>query len=121
MTKHRKLVYDVLIAERDHPTASEVYDRSKKLNPEIALATVYNCLEALVDHGAVRQVNFERESSRYCPNCSEHGHFHDSETGVIHDISFKENADISDFLKLPQGASVEGLEITIRGSINQSK
>jgi len=33
MTKHRKLVYDVLIAERDHPTASEVYDRSKKLNP----------------------------------------------------------------------------------------
>ncbi len=117
MTKHRKVVYNVLMNERDHPTASEVYDRSRKINPEISLATVYNCLDALVGYGAVKQVNFERESSRYCPNLSEHGHFHDGNTGVIHDITFKEGTNLSQFLNLPDGCTIDDLEITIRGSI----
>ena len=119
MTKYRKVVYDVLMAHRDHPTASEVYDRARKVNPDIALATVYNSLDALVEHGAVRQVNFDRESSRYCPNLTEHGHFHDSDTGVIHDITFKEGMNISDIMDLPEGATIDDLEITIKGNLNQ--
>lgn len=120
MTKYRKIVYDVLLNQRNHPTASDVYDAAKKVNPDIALATVYNSLEALVEHGAVRQVNFDRESSRYCPNLSEHGHFHDSCTGVIHDVNFKEGAQITDFLNLPEGATIDDLEITIRGKLTSN-
>jgi Fe2+ or Zn2+ uptake regulation protein len=81
MTRQRREVYDVLMSLRDHPTASEVYERAKSNMPGISLATVYNCLEALVDHGAVRQVHFERESSRYCPNLTAHGHFQDEQSG----------------------------------------
>ena len=117
MTKNRKVVYDVLLSHRDQPTAAEVYERARKVNPEIALATVYNSLEALVDHGAIRQVNFERESSRYCPNLTEHGHFHDSSTGAIHDITFKDGTQLCEFLNLPEGAVVDDLEITIRGTL----
>jgi Fe2+ or Zn2+ uptake regulation protein len=120
MTKHRKVVYTVLMAYRDHPTASDVYDRARKVNPDISLATVYNCLEALVAHGAVRQVNFEREPSRYCPNLSNHGHFHDRSTGLIHDVSFKVGSHISDVLEIPEGAVIDDLEITLRGEINNS-
>ena len=49
MTKQRKVVYGVLIDEkRDHPTASEVFTRAQNRMPSISLATVYNCLETLV-------------------------------------------------------------------------
>lgn len=115
MTKQRKEVYRVLMENRDHPTASEVYERVRQSTPGISLATVYNCLETLVEHEAVKQVNFERESSRYCPNLSEHGHFHDEATGTIHDVKFKEGVNLSDFLDIPEDAQITNLDITLRG------
>ena len=118
MTRQRQEVYNVLMSHRDHPTAGEVFDRAKQNMPTISLATVYNCLEALVQHGAVRQVNFERESSRYCPNLTEHGHFHDEESGTIIDVPLKKGAKLSDLLELPEGAQIDNLEITLRGKIS---
>lgn len=117
MTRQRSEVYNVLMGHRDHPSASEVFDRAKMNMPGISLATVYNCLEALVEHGAVKQVNFERESSRYCPNLTEHGHFHDAVSGTIIDVPLKQGAKLSDLLDLPEGAQIANLEITLRGSI----
>ena len=117
MTPQRQEVYRVLMGRRDHPTANEVHSRVKKRLPNISLATVYNCLETLVDHGLIRQVNFERESSRYCPNVKEHGHFHDQASGAIHDVEFKPGVNLADFLDLPPGAMIEDIEITLRGKL----
>lgn len=117
MTRQRQEVYRILQQDRNHPTANEVFMRVKDRLPTISLATVYNCLEALVQHGIVRQVNFDRESSRYCPNLSEHGHFHDAKTGVIHDVDFKPGVNLADVLQLPPGAIIDGIEITLRGKI----
>ena len=117
MTRQRQEVYRILMLERNHPTANDVFMRVKDRLPNISLATVYNCLEALVQHGIIRQVNFERESSRYCANLSEHGHFHDESTGVIHDVSFKPGINLSDLLNLPAGAVIEDVEITLRGKV----
>ena len=118
MTRQRQEIYRILIEQRDHPTANEVFMRAKDRLPNLSLATVYNCLEALVQHGIIRQVNFERESSRYCPNLREHGHFHDAATGVIHDIDFKPGTSLTDVLDLPSGAVVNDVEITLRGKIS---
>jgi len=117
MTRQRREVYRTLMKQRNHPTANEVYMRVKDLLPSISLATVYNCLEALVQHGIIRQVNFERESSRYCPNLSEHGHFHDAATGVIHDVDFKPGFNLADILNLPPGVVIDDIEITLRGNL----
>ncbi|NWK55137.1 transcriptional repressor [Verrucomicrobiaceae bacterium N1E253] len=118
MTRQRSVVYEILMDHRDHPTAGEVFERAKRKMPSISLATVYNCLEALVQHGAVKQVNFERESSRYCPNLTEHGHFHDEESGLIIDVPLKQGVTLSDLLELPEGAQIENLEITLRGKLS---
>jgi Fur family peroxide stress response transcriptional regulator len=117
MTRQRQEVYRILQQERNHPTANDVFMRVKDRLPNISLATVYNCLEALVQHGIIRQVNFERESSRYCPNLSEHGHFHDATTGVIHDVDFKPGINLADVLNLPPGAVIDDIEITLRGKL----
>ncbi len=115
MTKQRRGVYSILLHKRDHPTANEVFRRVQAGMPTISLATVYNCLDALVDHGLITRVNFDREPSRFCVNLSPHVHFQDKKTGVIHDLSFKDGCQITDVLDLPNGVEVSELELTIRG------
>lgn len=115
MTRQRQEVYETLLAHRDHPTATDVFLRVKDRLPSISLATVYNCLEVLVEHQLVRQVNFEREPSRFCPNLEQHGHFHDRGTGTILDVKFKKGVKLSDVLDLPPGAVVQDIEINLRG------
>ena len=117
MTRQRQEVYRFLVGERTHPTANEVFIRIKGALPNVSLATVYNCLEALVEHHIIRQVNFEREPSRYCANLDEHGHFHDVTTGIIHDVKFKPGINLADLLDLPPNTFVKDIEITLRGQL----
>ena len=115
-TRQREYVFGVLLDKRDHPSADEVFTRSKKGMPGISLATVYNCLETLVACGLVRQVNHERDSSRYCPNLAEHAHFHDKTTGRVMDIDLPPA--VLDELRriLPAGFAAENIEISFHGS-----
>lgn len=119
MTKQRREVLSVILGERDHPTANDVFLRAQDRMPTISLATVYNCLEALVSHNLVRQVNFERESSRYCPNLADHCHFMDEKSGTIHDVTFKKGVKLEDLLDLPEGTEISHLEISLKGSLGQ--
>ena len=120
MTRQRQEIYRILIEKRDHPSANEVFMRAKDRLPNLSLATVYNCLEALVQHGIIKQVNSEREASRYCPNLREHGHFYEAETGTIHDVDFKPGFNLADILDLPPGAVIDDIEITLRGKLATS-
>ncbi|TAE91352.1 MAG: transcriptional repressor [Verrucomicrobia bacterium] len=117
MTRQRKEVYRCLMEHRVHPTAQDVFLEVKDKLPQISLATVYNCLEALTQHGIIRQVHFDRESCRYCPNLLDHGHFHDQATGKIHDVTFKPGVKLEDVLDLPPGTVVSNIELTLRGTI----
>ncbi|MFY7819050.1 MAG: Fur family transcriptional regulator [Akkermansiaceae bacterium] len=117
MTRQRREVYKSLMENRVHPTAQDVFLDVKERLPQISLATVYNCLEALTQHGIIRQVHFDRESCRYCPNLHEHGHFHDQATGKIHDITFKPGVRLEDVLDLPPGTTIANIELTLRGTI----
>ncbi len=114
-TPQREVVYHALLKKRDHPTADEVFARVRTELPGISLATVYNCLEALVQCELVRAVNFERGPTRYCPNLAPHAHFHDNATGTMHDIDLP--AELLTRLKsiIPGGFEAEAIEITFRG------
>ncbi len=119
-TPQREVVYTVLLRKRDHPTADEVYARVKSELPTISLATVYNCLETLVQCDLVRAVNFERGPTRYCPNLRPHAHFHDERTGRTHDIDLPPTV-LSELNRiLPQGFDAKSIEITFRGEADDS-
>ncbi|MBK1828663.1 Fur family transcriptional regulator [Haloferula rosea] len=120
MTRQRWEVYRLLMEQKGHPTANELFKNIQDQLPNISLATVYNCLEALVQHGIIRQVNFDREPSRFCPNLEEHGHFHDKQTGSIHDITFKPGVNLADVLELPEGTVITDVELTLRGQLPAS-
>jgi Fe2+ or Zn2+ uptake regulation protein len=110
-TRQRKQVYDVLLDERDHPTAEEVFIRAKGSSPEISMATVYNCLDALVKCGLVRQVTLERGAARFCPNMREHCHFYCDVCESVFDIDLPEKAEIP----LPKGFKAKRLDVAIHG------
>lgn len=120
-TPQREVVYHALLQKRDHPTADEVFARVRPELPAISLATVYNCLETLVQCELVRAVNFERGPTRYCPNLRPHAHFHDDATGSTHDIDLP--ADLLANIKsiLPPGYEPEAVEITFRGKASPSE
>jgi len=117
-TRQREQVYAVVLDSIDHPPADLVYARVKSDCPGISLATVYNCLETLVECDLVRQVNFERAPSRFCQSkdhCKHHAHFHCQETGKVIDVDLP-----SDFIEnlsqyLPEGYIIEKIDLTLSG------
>lgn len=114
-TPQREIIYSVLLRRRDHPTAEEVFARVRSDMPSMSMATVYNCLETLVQCNLVRAVNFERGPTRYCPNLRPHAHFHDETTGSTHDIDLPDG--LIDTVKsiLPAHFKAESVEIIFRG------
>ena len=116
-TPQWEVVYDVLLKKRDHPTADEVFARVKSEMPTISLATVYNCLERLVQCNLVRQVNFERGPTRYCPNLRPHAHFHDEKSGATLDIDLPPSVLEQVSSVLPAGFAAKSIEITFRGAL----
>jgi Fur family transcriptional regulator, peroxide stress response regulator len=114
-TPQREVVYSVLLRRRDHPTAEDVFARARPEMPNLSLATVYNCLETLVQCNLVRAVNFERGPTRYCPNLQPHAHFHDEQSGATHDIDLP--ASLLDQVKsvLPAQFDATSVEIIFRG------
>ena len=117
-TRQRECVFAVVAASMDHPTADAIYSRVRESLPGISLATVYNTLETLVSCGLVRQVNFEREPSRYCPLSEpgkHHAHFHCTRSGKVFDVHLPES-----FMKdlealLPPMFRIDKVDLCISG------
>ena len=110
-TPQREHVYSVLLRKRDHPTAEEVFMRAKRESPEISMATVYNCLDALVKCRLVRQLTLERGAARFCPNMEEHCHFYCDSCESVFDIDLPAKAGVP----LPRGFRAERLDMTVHG------
>ena len=110
-TPQREHVYAVLLSKRDHPTAEDVFIRAKRAMPEISMATVYNCLEALVKCGMVRQVMLARGAARFCPNMQEHYHFYCDLCESVFDIAMP----LEPGLALPKGFRAARYDVAVHG------
>ena len=113
-TTQREHVYNVLLQERDHPTAEQVFLRTKKVMPDISMATVYNCLDALVQCRLAKEVNLDRGASRYCPNMREHCHFYCTTCETVYDINLPK-AGLNPPVILPKGFKATEYDLSVRG------
>lgn len=87
MTGQRKVILKVLGSSEDHPSVEDVYDRAKKIDESISIATVYRTLSLLDELDLVTRHEFQEGYSRYEVNWDHHHHLVDLETG--HVIEFK--------------------------------
>jgi len=111
-TTQRRHVYDVLLQKRDHPTADDVFMRTKRQMPAISHTSVSNCLAALVQCGLVRQVQLQRGATRYCPNMEEHCHYCCDECGAVFDVTMPAEAPA---MPRPKGFRVDHYNIAVHG------
>ena len=113
-TSQRQHVYEVLLSQRNHPSAEEVFMRAKQSKPEISMATVYNSLDALVRCGVVRQVNVDRGATLFCSNMGEHAHFCCDDCGKVFDMNLKDLPQVPE-VDVPGEFKVRKIDIALHG------
>ncbi len=83
MTGPRKTILKVLSEAEDHPSVETVYDRAKKRDSSVSMATVYRTMNMLDELGLVVRHEFGEHYARYELNTEHHDHLIDLETGNI--------------------------------------
>ncbi len=83
MTGPRKVILQVLGSSEDHPSVEDVYERAKKIDSSVSIATVYRTLSLLDELDLVIRHEFQEGYSRYEVNDDHHHHLVDLETGEV--------------------------------------
>lgn len=74
MTPQRQAVLDAVRESRNHPSATEIFERVRRKHPHIAYGTVYSALAALVRAGLISELKFGNGASRYDARTETHHH-----------------------------------------------
>lgn len=85
ITPQRIVILEAIIKLNNHPTAENIIDYIRKNHPNIATATVYKVLDALVDKGLIKKVKTEKDVMRYDAFLENHHHLYSSDSGRIED------------------------------------
>lgn len=83
MTGQRRVILRVLGSAEDHPSVEDVYERARKIDESISIATVYRTLSLLDELDLVIRHEFQEGYSRYELNADHHHHLIDLETGKV--------------------------------------
>lgn len=75
-TRQRQVIFEALKATREHPTAEELFQSVRSVEPGLSLATVYNTLEALTACGLVRKLACPSGSGACRFDAENHDHVH---------------------------------------------
>ena len=87
MSKHKKLIYDIVASTMTHPTADWVYEKAREKMPRISLGTVYRNLKTLTAEGLLLEINTTRGPARYDSNISRHSHLRCVHCDRLEDVS----------------------------------
>jgi Fe2+ or Zn2+ uptake regulation protein len=75
ITPQRKLVLSILARAEGHLDAQEIYERGRRQDTQLSLATVYRTLGLLKDTGMVHELHLDQEHHHYeMAGSEEHSH-----------------------------------------------
>ena len=110
MTKHGKLIADVVLASHDHPTAEEIYLRIREGGTPISLATVYNNLKTLVEDGTLLKLSMDGAPDRF-DKPTHHQHLICDRCGQLADVTVR---DLTQMIREDTGLDVLSYDMRIR-------
>ena len=124
VTPQRMAILEAIIKLNNHPTAENIIDYIRKNHPNIATATVYKVLDALVENGLIKKVKTEKDIMRYDAVMESHHHLYCSESDRIED--YKDN-ELNELLekyfekkKIPD-FKIEDIKLQIIGKFIKNK
>ena len=110
MTKQRELILNILKQSDRHLTADEIFFLAKLKMPSIAMATIYNNLNAMNELGLVKRLHIDGVADCFDKIVSPHDHLLCDRCGKITDIRLPTLAtDIAHTL----GTEIEDYELTV--------
>lgn len=113
-TKQRAIIYDIVASTNSHPTADWIYEKAKKVIPNISLGTVYRNLHILKEEEKIIEIN-DGKQSRFDARIDKHYHFKCLSCGNIYDIEKEDVLDIKDINLSNKGFDVLDASITLTG------
>jgi Fur family peroxide stress response transcriptional regulator len=118
VTPQRIAILEAVVKLHNHPTADNIIDYIRKNHPNIATATVYKVLDALVENRLINKVKTEKDIMRYDAFLEKHHHLYSSESDRIEDYQDEELNELlgSHFEKkgIP-GFKIEDIKLQIIG------
>ena len=110
MTKHGKMIADIVLASYDHPTAEQIYLRIRERGVSISMATVYNNLKSLVDEGIIQKLSMDGSPDRF-DKPTHHEHLICSRCGKLSDVTL---ASWKERIEKETGLTIESYDLRIQ-------
>ena len=117
-SRQRDVILDYLKGTSSHPTAEEVYENIRVLEPNISLGTVYRNLKQLADNGMIQRLHMNDGIDHFDADTSSHHHLFCTNCCRVYDLeqagvnSFSRNVN---FAELEGGNKIEGFVIYFYG------
>ena len=124
VTPQRIAILEAIIKLNNHPTADNIIDYIRNNHPNIATATVYKVLDALVANELIIKVNTEKDVMRYDAVMERHHHLYCSESDRIEDFVDTELNDMIEKYfekKKIKGFKIEDVKLQIIGKFLKDK
>lgn len=116
VTEQRIIVCRVLERSQDHPDAELVFERARKIEPKISLATVYRTLKTLADLDLVITHDFGDSRTRYeVKNDDHHDHLICVESGRVLEFNDPELEKLKKKIAKRLGYSLEHHSLELYG------
>jgi Fur family peroxide stress response transcriptional regulator len=124
VTPQRIAILEAIIKLNNHPTVENIIDYIRKNHPNIAVATVYKVVDALVENSLIKKVKTERDIMRYDAVMESHHHLYCSDSDRIEDYNDSELNELLEkyFEKkgIP-GFKIEDIKLQIIGQFTNIK
>lgn len=114
-TVQQAAVLDAVKYLANHPTADQVYDYIKDINPGLGRATVYRNLNKLSENGQLAKIKMFGSADRYDHNIHQHYHFVCEQCGAFCDIDIPYMAEINEKYKNFGGRRINRHQIVFDG------
>jgi len=116
-SQQREAIRDIVCGTRLHPTADWVYNKAKKIIPNISLGTVYRNLKRLEEEGEINTI-YDGNIVRYDWNKDPHDHLKCKVCGDLIDVQlFDDN--IRETVLKKYKFEVDDVEMTIIGTCHK--
>ena len=110
MTKQRELILNILNQSDRHLTADEIFFLAKLKMPSIAMATIYNNLNALDEAGVIHRLHIDGVADCFDKIVEPHDHLLCDACGKITDIRIPSMERI---IGESVGTEIEDYELTV--------
>src|SRR5882757_11521881 len=124
LTAQRKAIIESAFSTRQHFTAEQLLEWSRRRDKSVSRATVYRTLPLLTESGLVREMDFGKDYKFYDPNYAEHpnhSHIICNDCEKIVEFESDKISKIEDEISHELGFSVKTQRLQITGTCEELK